>query len=66
VLASAKTGFGVEDILEAIIERIPAPKGDPDAPLKALLVDAWFDNYVGVVMLVRVFDGTLRPRTGFA
>jgi GTP-binding protein LepA len=62
VLASAKTGLGVEDILEAIIERIPPPKGDPDAPLKALLVDAWFDNYVGVVMLVRVFDGTLRPK----
>ncbi|MBE2260525.1 MAG: elongation factor 4 [Candidatus Accumulibacter sp.] len=62
VLTSAKTGLGVEDVLEAIIERIPAPKGDPEAPLKALLVDAWFDNYVGVVMLVRVFDGTLRPK----
>jgi GTP-binding protein LepA len=62
VLASAKTGLGVEDILEAIIERIPAPTGDPDAPLKALLIDSWFDNYVGVVMLVRVFDGTLRPK----
>ena len=62
ILASAKTGLGVEDILEAIIERIPPPMGDPDAPLKALLVDAWFDNYVGVVMLVRVFDGTLRPK----
>ncbi len=62
VLASAKTGLGVADILEAIIERIPAPQGDPDAPLKALLVDAWFDNYVGVVMLVRVFDGTLRTK----
>jgi GTP-binding protein LepA len=62
VLASAKTGLGVEDILEAIIERIPPPTGDADAPLKALLVDAWFDNYVGVVMLVRVFDGTLRPK----
>ncbi|WP_291985408.1 translation elongation factor 4 [Candidatus Accumulibacter sp. ACC007] len=62
VLTSAKTGLGVEDVLEAIIERIPAPKGDPEAPLKALLIDAWFDNYVGVVMLVRVFDGTLRPK----
>ena len=62
ILASAKSGFGVEDILEAIIERIPAPKGDPDAPLKALLVDSWFDNYVGVVMLVRVIDGCLRPK----
>jgi GTP-binding protein LepA len=47
VLASAKTGFGVEDILEAIIDAHSAPQGDPDAPLKALLVDAWFDNYVG-------------------
>ncbi len=62
VLASAKTGLGVEDILEAIIERIPAPQGDPEAPLKALLIDSWFDNYVGVVMLVRVVDGTLRPK----
>ncbi len=62
ILASAKTGMGVEDILESIIERIPAPQGDPDAPLKALLIDSWFDNYVGVVMLVRVFDGTLRPK----
>jgi GTP-binding protein LepA len=62
VLASAKTGLGVEDIIEAIIERIPAPQGDPDAPLKALLIDSWFDNYVGVVMLVRVFEGTLKPK----
>ncbi|MDR3299496.1 MAG: translation elongation factor 4 [Candidatus Accumulibacter sp.] len=62
VLASAKTGLGVEDILETIIARIPAPSGDPDAPLKALLVDSWFDNYVGVVMLVRVVDGVLRPK----
>ena len=62
ILASAKTGLGVQDILEAIIERIPAPKGDPEAPLKALLIDSWFDNYVGVVMLVRVVDGTLRPK----
>jgi GTP-binding protein LepA len=62
ILASAKTGQGVEDILEAIIARIPAPKGDPSAPLKALIIDSWFDNYVGVVMLVRVVDGTLRPK----
>ena len=62
VLASAKTGLGVEDILEAIIERIPPPTGDVDAPLKALLIDSWFDNYVGVVMLVRVVDGVLRPK----
>ncbi|MBK6630332.1 MAG: elongation factor 4 [Betaproteobacteria bacterium] len=62
VLASAKTGLGVEDIIESIIVRIPAPKGDPAAPLKALIIDSWFDNYVGVVMLVRVVDGTLRPK----
>ena len=62
ILASAKSGLGVEDILEAIIERIPAPQGDPEAPLKALLIDSWFDNYVGVVMLVRVVDGVLRPK----
>ena len=62
ILASAKTGLGVEDILEAIIERIPAPEGDPEAPFKALLIDSWFDNYVGVVMLVRVVDGELRSK----
>jgi GTP-binding protein LepA len=60
--ASAKTGEGVQEILEAVISRIPAPKGDPSAPLKALIIDSWFDNYVGVVMLVRVMDGVLRPR----
>ena len=62
VRASAKTGEGVADILEAVIERIPPPKGDIDAPLKALVIDSWFDNYVGVVMLVRVVDGTLQPK----
>jgi GTP-binding protein LepA len=62
VRVSAKTGLGVDDLLEAIIERIPAPKGDPDGPLKALIIDSWFDNYVGVVMLVRVVDGRLRPK----
>jgi GTP-binding protein LepA len=62
VRASAKTGEGVEDILEALIVRIPPPRGQPDGPLKALIIDSWFDNYVGVVMLVRVVDGALRPK----
>src|SRR3989449_3092222 len=62
VRASAKTGEGVEDILEAVIHRIPPPKGDPDAPLKALIIDSWFDNYVGVIMLVRLVDGIIRPK----
>ncbi len=61
VRVSAKTGRGVEDVLEALIARIPAPKGDPNAPLKALIIDSWFDNYVGVVILVRVMDGILKP-----
>ncbi len=60
--ASAKTGMGLEDILDAIVARIPPPKGDPAAPLQALVIDSWFDNYVGVVMLVRVMNGTLRPK----
>lgn len=62
VLASAKTGLGVEDILESIIAKIPPPAGDPDAPLQALIIDSWFDNYVGVVMLVRIKNGTLKPK----
>jgi len=62
IRASAKTGEGVDDILEAVIARIPPPAGDPAAPLQALLIDSWFDNYVGVVMLVRVMQGTLKPR----
>jgi GTP-binding protein LepA len=59
---SAKSGEGVVDILEAVIHRIPPPSGDPEAPLKALIIDSWFDNYVGVVMLVRVVDGQLKPK----
>jgi GTP-binding protein LepA len=62
VEASAKTGIGIDDILEQVVAKIPAPQGDPDAPLKALIVDSWFDNYVGVVMLVRVIDGCLKPK----
>jgi GTP-binding protein LepA len=59
---SAKTGLGVMDVLEALIQKVPPPKGDPDAPLQALIIDSWFDNYVGVVMLVRIKNGTLRPK----
>ena len=62
VLCSAKTGLGVRDVLEAVITKVPPPRGNVDAPLKALVVDAWFDNYVGVVMLVRVIDGVLKPK----
>ena len=62
VQCSAKTGLGVEDVIESIIAKVPPPKGDPDAPLQALIVDSWFDNYVGVVMLVRVINGTLKPK----
>ncbi len=59
---SAKTGEGIADVLEAVIARVPPPQGHLDAPLKALIIDSWFDNYVGVVMLVRVVDGVLRPK----
>ncbi|HLY95577.1 MAG TPA: translation elongation factor 4 [Sideroxyarcus sp.] len=62
VRCSAKTGLGVEDVLEALIVKVPPPKGDVDAPLQALIIDSWFDNYVGVVMLVRIVNGTLKPK----
>jgi GTP-binding protein LepA len=62
VRASAKTGVAIVDILEAVIARIPPPAGDPAAPLQALIIDSWFDNYVGVVMLVRVKEGSIRPK----
>jgi GTP-binding protein LepA len=60
VLASAKAGIGIDDILEAIVHRLPAPKGDINAPLKALLIDSWYDKYLGVVILIRVVDGTIK------
>ncbi|NDP47714.1 MAG: elongation factor 4 [Sulfuriferula multivorans] len=62
VRASAKTGIGIPEILEVVVKHVPAPRGDESAPLKALIIDSWFDNYVGVVMLVRVVDGVLRPK----
>jgi GTP-binding protein LepA len=62
VRCSAKTGEGVRDVLEAVVARMPPPQGDSDKPLKALIIDSWFDNYVGVVMLVRVVDGTLKAK----
>jgi GTP-binding protein LepA len=62
VQCSAKTGFGIEDVIETVIAKIPPPKGDVKAPLKALIIDSWFDNYVGVVMLVRVVDGVLKAK----
>ncbi|WP_418320281.1 translation elongation factor 4 [Piscinibacter sakaiensis] len=60
IVCSAKTGLGIEDILETVIQRVPPPKGKVDAPLRAMIIDSWFDNYVGVVMLVRVVDGELK------
>jgi GTP-binding protein LepA len=62
VRASAKNGIGIDDILEAVIAKVPPPSGNADAPLTALIIDSWFDNYVGVVMLVRVMDGTIKPK----
>ena len=63
VHASAKSGIGIEDILEQIVEKIPAPEGKVDAPIKALIIDSWFDNYLGVVSLVRVIDGEIKAKT---
>jgi len=62
IRASAKTGIGIQDILEALVRDIPPPRGDAEAPLKALIIDSWFDNYLGTVSLVRVMDGRLRPK----
>ena len=59
---SAKTGLGVELVLEDIVKNVPAPKGDPDAPLQALIIDSWFDNYLGVVSLIRVVNGTIKKK----
>ncbi|MDH5856911.1 translation elongation factor 4 [Lampropedia aestuarii] len=60
IAISAKTGMGIEDVLELIVAKVPAPQGNPDAPLRAMIIDSWFDPYVGVVMLVRVVDGQLK------
>ncbi len=62
VLVSAKTGLGIEDLLEQLVAKIPPPQGDRDAPLKALIIDSWFDNYLGVVSLVRVVQGRIKPK----
>ena len=62
VRCSAKSGLGVQDVIESIIANVPPPKGDKDAPLQALIIDSWYDNYVGVVMLVRIFNGTIKPK----
>src|SRR5690554_3110192 len=62
ILCSAKTGMGIDDILEDIVAKVPAPVGDPTKPLQALIIDSWFDNYVGVVMLVRIVNGVLKPK----
>ena len=63
VRASAKSGIGIEDILEEIVKKIPPPKGEIESPIKALIIDSWFDNYLGVVSLIRVIDGEIKPKT---
>ncbi len=65
VRVSAKSGIGVLDLLEELVKKIPAPSGDPDAPLKALIIDSWFDNFVGVISLVRIVDGSLSRKDKF-
>ncbi len=60
VRCSAKTGVGVQDVLERLVRDIPPPEGDPEGPLQALIIDSWFDNYLGVVSLIRIKNGTLR------
>ena len=63
VETSGKTGLGVPELLEAIVQKLPAPKGDKNKPLKALLIDSWYDSYLGVIILVRIHDGVLRKKT---
>jgi GTP-binding protein LepA len=62
LLVSAKTGEGVEEVLEALVTHVPPPQGNPEGPLRALIIDSWFDSYVGVITLVRVFEGSIRPK----
>lgn len=62
VLASAKTGLGIDEILEELVARVPSPQGDRDAPLQALIIDSWYDNYYGVISLVRIVNGSIRPK----